>query len=187
MTQQKDMYATTVTNDSEIEQIVQLSRSNSINLLASDERKDGFITWSYDADTLKQLQAIAPCIIVKDGDIVAGYAIVLLQEAAGVYTPLKGMLEQLSTINYLGKPLTAHSFYVMGQVCVHPSYRGKGVFELLYQQHKTSYASQYSLLVTEISTANLRSQRAHEKVGFQHIHTHTDELGEWHVVVWDWR
>ncbi len=75
----------------------------------------------------------------------------------------------------------------MGQICIAKVYRGQGLFEQLYNYHKEIYQPQFDLFVTEISTRNHRSLRAHEKVGFKTIHTHRDNLDEWRVVAWDWR
>ncbi len=58
---------------------------------------------------------------------------------------------------------------------------------MLFKKHKELYSGKYELLVTEISTKNYRSLKAHEKVGFTTIHTYTDALDSWNVVVWDWR
>jgi ribosomal protein S18 acetylase RimI-like enzyme len=96
------------------------------------------------------------------------------------------MLDHLEHFNYQGKPLTGYSFYLMGQICIHPHYRGKGIFDMLYQKHKEIYSPRYELLVTEISTSNYRSQKAHERVGFKTIHTYKDAIDEWNVVVWEW-
>ena len=74
----------------------------------------------------------------------------------------------------------------MGQVCIDKDYRGKGIFNILFQKHKEVYSNAYELLVTEISTKNYRSQKAHEKIGFTTIYTYSDALDEWNVVVWDW-
>jgi RimJ/RimL family protein N-acetyltransferase len=72
-------------------------------------------------------------------------------------------------------------------VCIDIDYRGQGVFRLLFEKHKEVYNKRFQMLVTEISTSNAKSQRAHERVGFKTIHTYKDELDEWNVVVWDWR
>ena len=43
----------------------------------------------------------------------------------------------------------------------------------------------FDLLVTEISTHNKRSSRAHQKVGFEIVKIYEDENGEpWELVVW---
>ena len=97
------------------------------------------------------------------------------------------MMKNLADLKYEGSPLTNYGFYLMGQVCIRRDYRGKGVFEMLYREHKQTYSSQYDLLVTEISTSNHRSLKAHQKTGFKNIHTYEDAMDEWTVVAWDWR
>ncbi|WP_143305401.1 GNAT family N-acetyltransferase [Chitinophaga vietnamensis] len=184
---EQGIYATVVTNNDELQQIAALSKSNNTTLLSATEKaRDGFLTWSYDTATLQRLHHISPSVIVKDGDTVAGYAIVLTKEGATVYPPLQAMLAHLEQIEYEGKTLNDYHFYVMGQVCVHPDYRGKGVFQLLYEHHRTLFAQQYDFLVTEISVHNHRSLRAHQRTGFRTIHTYKDELSTWDVVIWDW-
>ena len=41
-------------------------------------------------------------------------------------------------------------------------------------------------LVTEIAEHNVRSCRAHEKVGFKNIKTYKHQKDNWNIVVWDW-
>ncbi|WP_109699270.1 GNAT family N-acetyltransferase [Chitinophaga deserti] len=184
---QQGPIATVVTTVEELRQIAALSESNHSQQLSPEEKsKEGFVTWSYNLDILLQLHAIAPAVIVKDGDTVAGYALVLTKAGAGAYLPLQSMLDNFNHVVYKGRPLNSHNYYVMGQVCVHPAYRGKGVFAQLYEHHKTLYAGEYDFLLTEISTFNQRSLRAHEKVGFRPIHTYTDDMSTWSVVVWEW-
>jgi hypothetical protein len=57
---------------------------------------------------------------------------------------------------------------------------------MLYDKHKEVYSGQYDFLLTEISTRNIRSLIAHEKIGFETIHYHRDHMDEWAVVIWDW-
>ena len=73
----------------------------------------------------------------------------------------------------------------MGQICVAENYRGKGVFDSLYQKHKELNGSSYDLCVTSVSTRNKRSMRAHERVGFEIVHTFRDQTDEWNILVWN--
>ena len=100
---------------------------------------------------------------------------------------MESMFGLLEKLQWKDKPICGYRYYEMGQVCVAKEYRGKGVFEMLYQEHKKSYSNKYDLLVTMISTMNHRSLKAHEKVGFETVLIEKDELDEWAVVVWDWR
>jgi len=182
------LYATQVTIDDELLQIHELSRENlKGNISEEEQEKQGFVTWLYPVSLLQQMHAIASGIIAKNDDTVVGYALVTPVEAGSFHPDLKRMIDNLEPLNYKGKPLSSYSYYVMGQVCIDKNYRGKGIFNMMFQKHKELYSGNYELLVTLISTTNYRSQKAHEKVGFTTIHTYTDALDSWNVVVWDWR
>jgi hypothetical protein len=138
-------------------------------------------------ELLEKTQALAPHVIVKDGYIVVGYALVTVKETAAFHKDLKAMFDSLATVNYKGKLLQDHHYYVMGQVCIDKPWRGQGVFAMLYQHHKKVYSERFDMVITEISVTNVRSQKAHEKVGFKTIYTYTDAVDTWNVVAWDWK
>ena len=187
MRQIEHMHATIVTTDEELQQIVALSALNHRdNVTASEKAKEGFISWQYSFDLLHKMQQQQPHIIVKDGEHLAGYALTALKEAKVFHADLTAMINSLETLMYNNKPLADYNYYVMGQVCVDKAYRGKGVFDMLYQHHKKIFKDKFDFVVTEISTNNLRSIRAHEKVGFKTIYTYKDSVDEWDVVLWDW-
>ena len=176
-----------VTTDNEIVQIAALSNANlSANISAETKAKEGFVSWVYTPDILRTLHAVAPSVIVMDGDTLAGYALTLTPESLEAYPLAMATFTHASTLLYKGRPLGERRFYLMGQICVAEPYRGKGLVATLYHGHRQYYSKSYDLLLTEISPANPRSMKAHEKVGFQTIDTHSDEAGVWHVVLWDW-
>ncbi|BAV06274.1 Acetyltransferase (GNAT) family protein [Filimonas lacunae] len=181
------MIYTTVTTHQELEQIHALNKANvKQNFTADQMQQNGFLTWLYSLELLQQLHQLAPSVIAKDGDVVAGYALVTPREAAAFHADLQLMISHTDDMVYNGKPLKAYDYYIMGGICVHADYRGQGLVNGLYLHHKTVYSPRYFPLVTEISTSNTRSQAAHEKVGFRTIHTYNDGVDDWNVVVWDW-
>jgi len=181
------LYATTVKTEKDLKEIQELNQQNLRKNLSEEEiAREGFVSWFYSLDLLKNMHQLAPSIVVKDKEEVIAYALVTLKEASTFHNDLQVMIENLQSVIYKNKPLLLYNFYLMGQVCVHTNYRGKGVFSLLYQEHKKVYSPKYELLVTEISTNNKRSLKAHKKVGFKEIHTYNDSMDEWSVVVWDW-
>jgi len=182
------LYSTVVTSDEELWHIHKLNGQNlKANLSVAEQEEQGFVSWLYPFSLLKQLHTLAPSIIVKEDNKVVGYALVTSVATAEFHPDLQAMVNKLETIKYQNKPLSKYNYYVMGQVCIDKEYRGKGVFKMLYEKHRELYKNKYEMLVTEISTGNLRSQKAHEKVGFITIHTYKDDLDEWNVVVWDWK
>lgn len=181
------MITTVVTTDDELKQIVELSAKNlRTNISKEQVLLHGFVTWNYSFELLKQMNAQHPHVIVKNKNDVIGYALVALKEAEKFHANLKAMIEQLESISYKNKKLEAYKYYVMGQVCIDEDYRGKGVFQMLYHQHKKLFANNFDFVVTEISTSNKRSMKAHKNIGFKTIYSYRDVLDEWNVVLWNW-
>jgi hypothetical protein len=180
--------ATTVSSIRELEQIISLQRANLLGAVNPQEMKEqGFVTVSHTLEMLQQMHDLAPSIIIKDGNNVVAYALVMLRECRTLVPALEPMFDNFDRAEWNGKPLKDKSFYVMGQICVDKAYRGQGLFDKLYQTHKEVYSPKYDILLTEIATRNHRSRRAHERVGFKTINIHRDELDEWAIVGWDWK
>ena len=178
------MHITYANNLKDLEGILQLQHANhKDNLPDTQAREDGFVTLKHDLDLLKKMQAITPQIIAKEEDQVVGYALTLppiLEKRIPILAPL---FQVFDNIDYQGKPISAHNYYIMGQICIDRNYRGQGIFQALYAAHKSFLKDQFDLCVTEISVNNPRSMRAHAKVGFQEVCRFEDETDHWSVVV----
>jgi ribosomal protein S18 acetylase RimI-like enzyme len=176
-----------VQNRAELEQILILQRRNLKQELPDEEmRSQGFVTVQHDLAALEQMHALAPSIIAHQGGELAGYALTMPRECRALMPVLVPMFELFDRLMYRGKPLNDHRFYVMGQICIDKAHRGKGLFELLYHKHRELYQRRFDFIITEVSVRNQRSLRAHERVGFQTVHTYRDATDEWAVVLWDW-
>jgi hypothetical protein len=173
--------------DDELKQIAALSRENLRSVMDEEEkRSQGFLTWEYTEDMLAQMTRIAPSVIVKLDEQVVGYALTAFKQTASVHPELEPMIGHLETLSWKGKAVPGYRYYMMGQICIAREHRGKGIFDLLYRYHKTIFGPQFDLLLTEVSTSNHRSLKAHLNTGFTVIDTHHDHLDEWAVVGWDW-
>lgn len=181
------LYATTVTSEEELKQILQLQQKYLCGVKSNaEEREQGFVTVSHTLSLLKEMHALEPGIIVKDENALAGYALVMRRECKDIIPVLVPMFRHLDTLSYHNKSLKDHSYYVMGQVCIDKPYRGKGVFDMLYQKHKEIFSKRFDFILTEISTRNPRSLKAHNRIGFKTIDIHKDATDEWEIVLWDW-
>jgi len=180
--------ATIVTTDDELLQMHHLSQQNLKQNLDEDAcKQEGFVIWLYSLDLLKKMHQLSPGIIVSDKEKVIAYALTTLKESKAFHPDLEIMFHNLETVQYKNKLLSSYHFYCMGQICVAKEYRGKGIVNMLYQKHKEVYGELYDFLLTEISTSNYRSLKAHEKIGFKCIYTYSDSVDEWDVVIWDWK
>jgi FR47-like protein len=177
-----------VTTEKELLQIHELNQINlKQNLTEATKKNEGFLTWLYSMELLKKMHQLSPSIIIKDVERLAAYALTTLKESETFHPDLKTMFRNLEKVYFQNQPLSFFKFYCMGQICVHEEYRGMGLVNMLYQKHREIYNTQYDFILTEISTSNTRSLRAHEKIGFETIYTYQDSVDEWNVVVWNWK
>jgi Acetyltransferase (GNAT) family len=178
---------TTVETTAELQQILALQKQNlAQNLNEVEIETQGFVTMIHDIEVLQQMHNLAPSVIAKEKQDVVGYALVMLKECRELFPPLEPMFKNLDAIEYNHRPLVDYNFYIMGQVCIDKKFRRTGLFDQLYQKHKEIYGGKFDFIITEVSTRNQRSLRAHQRVGFEIINTYRDELDEWAVVLWRW-
>lgn len=181
------LHSKVVASQQEMQQILMLQEKYLAGTNNREEEKEqGFVTVHHTLHKLEQMHTLSPSIIVKDGDVVIAYALVMLTGAVDLIPELQSMFQLFSQLSYKDQPLNHYRYYVMGQICINKTYRGQGVFEMLYTKHKELMQSNYDFVVTEIATRNTRSIRAHEKMGFELLHRFKDDKEEWDVVIWDW-
>jgi hypothetical protein len=170
-------------SERELEDILALQRQNLARSLDAEEiAAQGFVTVEHTLETLRRMHAIKPSIIAMDGDALAGYALVMPPECRTFVPILEPMFQRLDALG-----LPAQRFYVMGQICIARPWRGRGVFDLLYQGHRTLLSGIYDRCVTEVATRNVRSMRAHARVGFNVIDRYRDATDDWALLQWSWR
>lgn len=173
---------------SEMEDLLALQRRNLIQHISDQTaNSQGFLTFEYTAPVLEIMMADMAQPVIKSNNGIAGYALATSCQAGMTIPLMKPLVELTQQLFYGEKSLAQLEHYFMGQICVHEDFRGKGLFDALYAQHKALFAKDFDCLVTEIATANKRSLVAHARVGFQQVHTYRDNGKSWEVVVWDWR
>jgi GNAT superfamily N-acetyltransferase len=179
---------TTITSDAEIMQLLDLQQVNlPKNISKATALEQGFVTVQHNFELLRAMNEAIPQVIAKKDNRVVAYALIMLPDFADLIPVLQPMFQLFSSIYYGEKKVSDYNYYVMGQVCVAEDCRGKGVFDALYYKHRVLYSTDYQVCITEIAERNTRSMRAHERVGFQTIHTFQDETERWNVVAWNWK
>jgi len=175
-------------SEEHLSQILDLQNANHRENLSSElKKRNGFVTVKHDLELLKKMKNCAQQIVALENNQVVGYALAMHNELKNAVPVLMPMFDVFEGIEYENSTLEKLNYYVMGQICVAEAYRGKGVFKALYEKHKEVYAPHHDLCITEVSSSNPRSMRAHEKVGFKTIHTFSDETDEWNILSWNWK
>jgi hypothetical protein len=181
---------TTVKNDDDVRGILALQQKNlKKNLTPEQIQSQGFLTVEHKFSVLKAMNDAQPSVIVKDGDTVVAYCLAMFPQFRNDVPELIALFDTIDDIDYDGQTLKDFKYVVMGQVCVGEGYRGMGFFDGMYQKLREELSAKFELCVTDISTNNTRSLKAHARVGFIPVKDfHDATLDEvWRVVVWNWR
>ncbi|AKD03768.1 GNAT family N-acetyltransferase [Pontibacter korlensis] len=176
-------------NDTELEGILSLQKANlKIGLPEGEIESQGFVTVDHSLEVLQRFNQIEKHVIAKDGEKVVGYVLAMTKESRFDIPILLPMFEVFDNIKFRGKVVSAYNYMVVGQVCVDKDYRGKGIFGDCYLTYKQHYSEKYDFAITEIAKSNLRSLKAHNRVGFEEVHSYLDpDQTAWSIVVWDWK
>ena len=177
---------TVATTDRHFEEILALQRRYHTKTLPQDVQDvEGFVFAEHTVPLLRRMAAQSPqAIALSDGHVV-GYCLSLPLTLKEEVPSLMPMFEQFERCEYRGKPLRSWRYFVGGQVCVDRAHRGQGLLARLYGQLGDSLRASCDLGVTEISTRNRVSIRAHEKMGFEIISSYSDPREDWVIVAWD--
>jgi len=158
------------------------------SLSKEEIKKEGFVTVDHDFDTLKKMNTPYPHTIALDGSEVVGYALVMLPAMRNEIEILKPMFEKIDGLSYNAKLLSESKYFMMGQVCVEKEYRGQGVFYKMYDHLKSTTNDDFDYMITEVSTHNPRSLKAHENHGFQNILSYKAPDGHpWQILLWNYK
>ncbi|MDF9797278.1 GNAT superfamily N-acetyltransferase [Catalinimonas alkaloidigena] len=174
--------------DETLQQILVLQYKNLESSISKVElMNEGFVTVHHDQQLLADIGGKYGHMVGKADGVVIAYALVMLKEYSNHVPVLVPMFEKINTLHYRNKAINNTNYLVMGQVCVEKSFRGKGIFYDLYTHMKLHLSQDFDYLITEVATRNLRSVRAHVKVGFKSIHNFQADGEDWDILLWDWK
>lgn len=174
----------------EIDSLLALQRENlPSNLDRQTIDSQGYVSFIYNPTVIQRMMTDEPQIIARAGNQVVGYALVSTIEATKTIEAAIPMLDMIAQLNYKGKPCREQKYYLVGQVCVKAGFRGMGVLEGIYAEHRQAFSDRYDFAVTEVAADNGRSLAAHHRLGFETIHVFFDDLNgkEWHIIAWDFK
>ena len=175
---------TVATTSFELNQILELQKQNLRHTQSQEiEADQGFVTVQHNIDILLDMNKEANHIIAKDGDTVVGYALAMTRAFRFKVSILTPMFDLLDNLHVDGKKIGDQDYIVMGQVCIHKDYRGRGVFKGMYSKYFEIYKPLFGWVITEIAERNNRSLKAHFNVGFKEIYRYSEPgIEEWVVV-----
>lgn len=160
--------------------VLALQRSQLRGVL--DDHGEGFLTVSHTPEQLSTLNSPVPHTVAFGEGNLLGYALGMSLEHRDLIPVLEPLFTQLDRHTWRGRRIAELDYTVVGQVCVAPATRGRGVFRALYAAWCRAQAERFALGVTEIDASNVRSLAAHAAIGFEEIGRHRQGGQQWVLV-----
>jgi hypothetical protein len=177
-------------DDEDLKGILALQRLNHEDQLSKEEvDRDGFLTARHDLELLRRMHAANPSAIATHQGRVVAYVIMMSREFRDALPILVPMFQVFDALVHRDRPLSEQRYFVNGQSCVDKAYRGLKLLDRIFALYREVYNDRFDLIATEIAQRNVRSLRAHARVGFRTVHAYVDPVTKepWDVVLWDWR
>lgn len=174
--------------EKDLKGILSLQQSNlAKNLSGPEIQSQGFVTVCHSYADLWKLNCIEPHIIAKENGTVIGYLLAMTTLSKFDIPVLVPMFTLFDAISYQDQLIASYNYVVVGQVCVDKQYRGQGILDDCYSFYRNQFKQKYDFAITEIAASNLRSLKAHQRVGFSVIYDYVGpEKTAWKIVCWDW-
>ena len=155
------------------------------NRSLEDIQKEGFVTVVHSMRSLKKICGpFAHSVALDENNKVVGFALVMLKEYRNEIEILKPLFNLIDNLSFNHIRLQNSPYFVMGQVCVAKNVRKQGVFSKLYAHLIEATKKDFDYIITEISSKNQPSLKAHAALGFKLLHQHKSPSGEeWNVVI----
>ena len=154
----------------DIDGILELQAKNLVTNLKDDEKDDGFVTTPFTLEQIKNLINLDGVFIAKDGKKVISYVMCASWQYWIKWPMFEYMVSFLESLEYKGEKLTINNSYQYGPICVTKEYRGKKIFENIFEFARKEMSKKYPILVTFINKINKRSYEAHvRKLGLEVI------------------
>jgi hypothetical protein len=150
-------------------QMVALQEANLVSNLSVDEKQDGFLSRTFSAEELKEMNEDLCIVVGVDDGTVKGLLATGTTEYNSQFDLPSAMIARYHQVAFKEKPLADWVSFVAGPVVVDKSARGTGAFRGLYDELFRILPAEFQLAVTLISTVNGRSLSAHEKIGYQRV------------------
>ncbi len=175
--------------DDWLREILKLQKQNLPDALSQEEiSSQGYVSVDHSFDILKSMAIKHPHVIAVENRKLVGYCLAMTKSFREDIALLVPMFLEMDQLPFRSGDLSDIEYMVCGQVCVHKDWRGKGVFKGLYQKFQQGFVNDYPVVLTEIASNNTRSIRAHEKVGFDIVHSYPSGKDfNWEIVMWKWR
>ena len=156
-----------------------------INLSPLDQ-SNGYLSVSFSAEQLKEMNSEIPIIVADMGSGLGGYLCSSSFEYSKQVPLLAYMMKLFKTITYRNRPIDSYRSFIYGPVCIDRHLRGSGLLSGLFDALMHQLSGRFEIGTLFISQNNTRSLRAHtHHLGMQVLTSFTFDENEFLLLVFD--
>jgi hypothetical protein len=158
-----------IATPSDIQGMMDLQSKNLFTSLSEEDRKMGFVTTPFSEDQILNSINSAGLFVTEIENKIAAYAFAGTWEYFEQWPIFPYMTSRFKLLSYGDFNITTEDTFQYGPVCVDRMYRGKGVFNMVFEAMRLKWMKKYPLSITFINAVNEISVRGHEKLGWEVI------------------
>lgn len=146
----------------DIYELLSMHKKFHVDTIPEKDKPDGFVTTPFTEELLTELIRDEKGIFVaREGDVIGGYCMAASWQFCSKWPMFQYMISRLHEVPYRDETLTMENSYQYGPICIDKPYRGKGVFQGLFQFALKEMSKKYPFMVTFVNKSNPRSVKAH--------------------------
>jgi GNAT superfamily N-acetyltransferase len=141
--------------------VLALQEANLAWNLGDEERASGFLSARFSRDQFGAMNESGAVVVAWHQDALAGYVCASTPAFNAGVPIVAAMIQELSSLSFLGRSLRSPATVIYGPVCVSQSHRGQGVFRGLIEALKRELRGHFDTAAGFIARSNARSLAAH--------------------------
>ncbi|MEP5612091.1 MAG: GNAT family acetyltransferase [Cyclobacteriaceae bacterium] len=158
-----------IATDSDIDGILDLQKVYLHSELDKEERKKGFVTTPFTHEQIKDIIGKSGLFLCEDHTKIIAYVFAGTWDYYDQWPIFRYMTSRFPRLSFKNFEVATSATFQYGPVCVDMAYRGKKVFNILFEEMRLHWMEKFPLAVTFINAINEVSTRAHSKIGWEEI------------------
>jgi L-amino acid N-acyltransferase YncA len=153
--------------DTDYSDMIRLQEDNLLQNLSKEQLADGFLATRYESHQFKRINTELAIVVAVADTKVVGYLCAKCFSYAVEFPVLRALINHMTARRVNNVSINAETTFIYGPVCVAREVRGKGVVAGMWKTMQEIAATRYKAAILFIADTNIRSLRAHEKLGMQ--------------------
>lgn len=158
------MIKTRLGNTIDINGVLALQERNLYSNLSEKERENGFVTTPFTTSQIEEvIKENGLFVAENESNVIVAYVFAGSWSYFEQWEIFNFMVSRFPSWSFNGNAITTTNSFQYGPVCIDKDYRGKGLFNLIFEEMRVEFLKRYPISITFINKVNAISEAAHTK------------------------